>query len=234
MAASAFSKDSFSPGLFAGILPADYAYIYASARPKSFDRGEILFVRDEPVRQVYLITSGVVKIANHGDDGSEVILRLGVPGDVLGAAGLLASGKHDTTAQAFRSCKALLWEDRAFRPLADQFPVLHQNISRILRDDLVELGERFGELATEKVAFRLSRQLLRLIDRIGRKTNGQVEISLSREELAQMTGTTLFTVSRLLSRWEDAGILRLSRESVTVLDEKSLRGMRSACLPSNQ
>lgn len=213
------------PPLFAGILQADYAAISAAARSKVFMRGEMLYLKDDPVRQVLLLTSGAVKVAQHGRSGSEVILRLGVPGDVLGASSLLSTGRHDTTALAFRSCKVMSWDARAFRALADRFPVLHQNIIRILEGDLLELTERFRELATERVGLRVARQLVRLRDKIGRHVDGVVEIGLSREELARMTGTTLFTVSRLLSAWEACGIVKPSRESVTICDDHLLRSL---------
>ena len=213
------------PPLFVGILPADYAAISASARVRVFTRGEMLYLKGDAVQQVVLVTSGFVKVTQLGVSGSEVILRLGVPGDVLGAAGLLSTGKHSTTAQAFRFCRALIWDARAFKLLAERFPVLHRNMARILGEDLLELEERFQEVATERVAPRVARQLVRLRDKIGHRVNGDVEIGLSREDLAQMTGTTLFTVSRLLSAWEASGIVKPSREAVTICDVQSLRSM---------
>jgi hypothetical protein len=68
----------------------------------------------------------------------------------------------------------------------------------------------------------VARQLLRLRNKIGRPINGTIEIGLSREELARMTGTTLFTVSRLLSAWEAQGIVKPRREAVRVRDAEAL------------
>jgi CRP-like cAMP-binding protein len=73
------------------------------------------------------------------------------------------------------------------------------------------------------VAPRVARQLVRLLNRIGRSVNGAVEVSLTREELAQMTGTTLFSVSRLLSAWEERGMVKPRREGVTICDVRLLR-----------
>src|ERR1035441_9985609 len=74
---------------------------------------------------------------------------------------------------------------------------------------------------------RVARQLLRLEEQIGRRVNGAIEIGLSREELAQMTGTTLFTVSRLFSAWEALGMVRPGRESVSIRDVPMLRAIGS-------
>ena len=83
---------------------------------------------------------------------------------------------------------------------------------------------------------RIARQLLRLEEQIGRRVNGAVEIGLSREELAQMTGTTLSTVSRLLSAWEALGTVKPSRESVSICDVPMLRaiGRGDNSLPSEE
>lgn len=213
------------PPLFAGMLPCDYARISAAARVKEFTRGQMLYNEGDPVSQVLLLTSGFVKITKFGQSGTEVILRLGVPGDVLGSLGLFSTGAHCTTAQAFRLCRALVWDAPAFKTMVERFPVLHHNMVGILGEYLLELEDRFREVATERVGPRVARQLVRLLKQIGRPVNGAVEIGLSREDLAQMTGTTLFTVSRLLSAWEARGMVLPRREAVTICDVQSLRAV---------
>ncbi len=192
---------------------------------KEFVRGEMLFIEGDVIDQIMLVMAGFVKITQLGRGGDQVILRFGTPGDVLGAAALLSSGRHCRTAQALRVCQALVWDERTFKALVDRFPVLHQNMARVLGDHLLELEERFREVATERVASRVARQLVRLAEKMGRQVNGDFEICLSREELAQMTGTTLFTVSRLLSAWEDRGILKPRREGVTLCQISCLRSI---------
>ena len=215
------------PPLFSGVSPEDYARIVASARVKQFARGDVLHIEGDPVGRVLVLTSGFAKISKLGTSGMEVILRFGVPGDVLGAADLFASGSHGASVQAFRPCRALVWDAVAFKAMVERNPVLHPNMARILIGDLLELQERFREVATEKVGTRVARQLLRLEEQIGRRVNGAIEIGLSREELAQMTGTTLFTVSRLLSAWEALGMVRPGRESVSICDVPMLRAIGS-------
>jgi len=84
------------------------------------------------------------------------------------------------------------------------------------------MEQRFREVSTEKVGSRLSSELVRLSDRLRRSADGILEITLSRAELAQLTGTTLFTVSRLLCQWQNQGIVRIRRESVLVQDFAAL------------
>jgi CRP-like cAMP-binding protein len=213
------------PRLFAGMLPDDYLGISAAARVKEFARGDMLYLEGDSVHRVLLVTAGFVKITQLGNGGGEVILRFCGPGDVLGAVSQDTTVKHRTTAQAFRQCRALVWDAPAFKALVVRFPVLQENMVRILGEDLLELEVRFREVATERVGPRVARQLVRLLEQIGRPVNDEVEVCLSREDLAQMTGTTLFTVSRLLSAWEARGMVRPRRESVTICDVESLRAM---------
>jgi CRP-like cAMP-binding protein len=213
------------PMLFSGIPSNECATIFAGARRREFTRDEVLYSEGESVRQVMLVTSGLAKINKLGVAGTEVILRLGVPGEFLGADALLATHGHYTTAQAFRSCRVLAWDAPTFKAMAERFPVLHQNMVRILSEYMLELEERFREVSTERVGPRVARQLLRLAVRIGRPIEGSIEIGLPREELAQMTGTTLFTVSRLLSAWEVCGLVKPRREAVAICNIRALRAV---------
>lgn len=133
-----------------------------------------------------------------------------------------AGGAHFSTAQALESCSVLTWDTRKFEMLEERYPTLRRNTVRIFADYLRRLEERFLELATEQVGSRLARMLVRLVDQSQRSEQGKGRVDFSREELAQMTGTTLFTVSRLLSKWEDRGILQSQRKSVIVLDRRGL------------
>ena len=208
--------------LFSGLSPCDYKQISAAARVKEFKRGEVLHVQGDTVRQVLLIVSGIVKTTKLGSSGAEVILRLNGPGDVIVEGNPFCTGEHGTTAQVFRLCQALVWDALVFKARVEPFPILHQNMARIVGSHLLELEERFREMATERVGPRVARQVVRLMEQIGRSVDGTVEIGLSREEMAQMTGTTLFTVSRLFSAWESAGILVPRREAVAISNVPAL------------
>jgi CRP-like cAMP-binding protein len=208
--------------LFLDMSPADCKAIVSAAHEKEFQRREAIYLEGDPVRQVFLLTSGCVKIMQFGQKGTEVILRLNGPGEVVGTVGLCTQGRHWSMAQALRTSTAVAWDAAVFEGLSQRYPTLRRNIARILCQRLEELEERFREVSTEKVAARLSRQLVRLLNQVGRPVDGSVEISLSREELAQLTGTTLFTVSRLLSDWDEQGIVQTRRETVAVHNTQAL------------
>lgn len=210
------------PELFEGISPGDCRSIYASARTRVFARGEMLYLEGYPVEQIFLLTAGLVKITQLAPSGTETILRFGAPGDGLGMIALCTNGCHRSTARAFRSCRTLAWDALEFAAIVERFPVLWTNILRILGEDLAELEVRFREVATERVGPRVARQLFRLLHQMGQPVGGAIEIALSRQDLAETTGTTLFTVSRLLSEWEERGFVSPGREAVTICDPQSL------------
>jgi CRP-like cAMP-binding protein len=115
-----------------------------------------------------------------------------------------------------------VWEYSRLQALLNQYPQIRKNINQILASRLGELEERFREVATEKAAKRLALVLLRLMKRVGKPATDGIQVSLSREELAQMTGTTLFTISRILSKWAVQGFVLPRREAVVVKDRKML------------
>ena len=208
--------------LFAGLTERDCMEIAACARARTFARDELLFVQGQPVRSVILLESGSVKHTQLSADGNEVLLWMSGSGDAVNVQPESSTRSHTCSARAMEHCKALVWEYERLQALLNRYPRIRENISRVLAGRLRELEERFREVATEKVATRLALTLLRLVKRIGTHTSEGIQISLSREELAQMTGTTLFTISRILSKWAERGFIIARRESILIGDPKRL------------
>ena len=208
--------------LFTEVSPTECSDILSAAHEKHFPRRHIIFSDGDPVQQVVMLLSGCVKITQVGFGGNEVILRLNGVGDVIGGFDLCPDCRHIATAQAVQPSNALVWPVATFERLVEDFPAFRRNTVRALEERLQDMEQRFREVSTENVASRLSSELIRLSNRLGCPGNGDTEISLSREELAQLTGTTLFTVSRLLCRWQRSGIVSIRRESVQVRDFAAL------------
>jgi len=211
--------------LFAGLSPRECTEIISCARTRTFARNELLFSQGQPVRCLIVLQSGSVKHTQVSENGSEVLLRMSGTGDAVNIQGESESCSHTCSARAIEPCKTLVWEYSRLQLLLMQYPQIRRNMSRILAGRLQELEERFREVATEKVARRLALVLLRLIKQIGKPEKDGIQVSLSREELAQMTGTTLFTISRLLSRWSEQGFVTPRREAVLIHDLKRLESV---------
>jgi CRP-like cAMP-binding protein len=208
--------------LFKDLSSVELAEVAGSARASRVLRKQQLCREGEPARELFLLCTGRVKVMQLTAGGDVLILRIAGPGEVVGGLGLVMLSPEPATPEALEACELLAWETRVFEDLANRFAPLRRNALRILAERLRELEERYRDLATERVAPRLARTLLRLMGQIGRPHGGGVQIGLSREELGQLTGTTLFTVSRLLSQWESLGYLETGREAVRVHDPRGL------------
>jgi len=215
--------------LFIGTSPNERSTILGAARVRPFSRGETIYFEGDDLRQVMLLTFGSAKMVRYGEDGSAVILRLCGPGELIGTLGKSLHGKYHCTSQAITSCSALTWDSEAFERLSTQFPQLRLNVAYVLYKLLQDMEDRFREISTQCVACRLSRQVLRLLDQVGIRSNGVVQIEITREELAQLIGTTLYTVSRLLSDWDRRGIVATRREGFSVVNEGSLKTLVDDC-----
>jgi CRP-like cAMP-binding protein len=211
--------------VFATLSASEFKEVTSAAHEKLLPRRETIYNEGDPIREVFLLTAGCVKVTQLGPNGQEVILRLHGASELIGAQGLSAGKLHLATARAIQTSTALVWEASVFESISDRIPSLRRNTARILGERLQEMEERFREISTQKVAARLSHQLIRLLKQLGRGTDQIVEIGLSREELAQLTGTTLFTVSRLLSQWEKQGIISSRREAVVVCNVQALAAL---------
>jgi len=208
--------------LFSSLSAGECGYIVSAASDKRFARRQPIFHAGDPIQQVVMLLSGCVKITQLGFSGDEVILRLCGPGDIVaGFRRLGANWSHSSTAQTTQPSIALVWQSVTFENLLERFPALRRNTYLALEERLLELEERFREVSTERVGSRLSSELIRLWNRLG-GASGNSEIRVSRSELAQLTGTTLFTVSRLLARWQTLGIVSSRREGVQVNDLAAL------------
>jgi CRP-like cAMP-binding protein len=211
--------------LFANILQGDRTQIIGAARERQFSRGETIYVEGDNQRRVVLLLSGSAKMVQCGQDGSAVILRLCGPGELVGTLGYSMQTKYRSTSQAVTPCTALVWDSVAFESMSVRYPALRLNVAYILYKQLEDMEDRFREISTERVASRLSRQVLRLVEQVGIHVNGAVEIRITREELAQLIGTSLYTVSRLLSEWDRQDVVTTRREGFSVNNLKALAEM---------
>jgi CRP-like cAMP-binding protein len=213
-----------SSRLFAGLSEREHFEITTCAHVRTFAKNEPLFIQGHPVESLILIESGTVKQTQAGRNGNEVLIRISKEGDVVNLRAESARAGYTCSAHAMEQCRALIWDYSHIREYMSR-PVMRRNISRILADELGELEERYREMATEKVSKRLSLLMIRLAEKIGHPSGKGMKVSLSREELAQMTGSTAFTISRVLSEWSSKGLVVSLRESVIVTDPGQLELM---------
>lgn len=191
---------------------------------KRLKKGEVLFRQDEPVESIFLVASGQVKLQQVIADGAQSLIRFVGPGEICAIVSALDVQTYPLTAIAERDASVIYWDGRTFNRLLLGVPELTKNALSILSTRVREMQQRFGELAAERTERRLARALLRLVSQLGKKTSeGTIlDLSLSRRDLAEMIGTTLYSVSRILSDWQKRHWVKIGRQKVAISDVNAL------------
>ncbi len=222
------SRDQALSGspLLSGLSPDETRQVMDGATSRRVPRGDVLFRQDEPAEALWAVAEGRVKLSQVSAAGQEIVVRLLAPGDVFAAIAVLDGKAYPFTAAATEPSRVVLWPRRRLAGLFRDVPRFERNVLDVVGAHSREMIERFRELATEAVPQRLARALLRLA---GARAVGDAESAvlagITRQDLAQMAGTTLFTVSRILSEWQDRGIVETGRGKVVLRERRALEGL---------
>lgn len=195
--------------VFDGLSAEARAQAIARARVRRLRRGELLERQGEPARRFYIVESGTLKLTQVTAGGRAIIVRFVVAGQPFGAMAALERGVYPVTAQAVEPTAVLEWSRETLSRLIAEHPRIRANLMAVIADHLTEALSRVTGLATERVAQRVARTLLRLARQTGRAVERGVliPIPLTRQDLAELADTTLYSVSRTLARWTAAGVL---------------------------
>jgi len=219
--------------MFRSLARADLRALARSARERHVPRGGFFFHQGDPAPEVYMLTSGKVKIVRTDSDGRSVILRIVNPMEPFAENGYLGGTTRVASAQALEESRALVWDGQTMVQAIVTHPSVSLNAIRVLEERFESMRSRFQDLATSGVERRLARLLLRLAQSIGRPTaHGlAMDIPLSGQDLAELVITTPYTVSRILADWRRLGIADAQRERIVILDLKrmaAVAGLRDA------
>lgn len=185
--------------------------------PRAVEEGGYFFYQGESAEHLYIMLNGRAKLCQIAADGQQVNLRTLVPSQLFGAVGAVdATALYPACAQALEDSTALAIRSAEFRRLLEGHPHLSFGLMKLMTGYIQEMQNRYREMVTEKVEQRIARVLLRLVVQSGKRVDEGVliELPFSRQDLAEMAGTTLFTVSRTLSAWEKQGMIATGRERV--------------------
>lgn len=210
--------------LFAGMEPAALDAMLAQAGMRRYALGEAVFEQGEPAKHFFVLLHGRLKVTQLTPDGQQIIVRMVNPGDLFGIARALKRPDYPGTATAAAESTALSWPMSQWDSLLAQHPSLAVNAMQTVGTRLGEAHTRIRELATEEVERRIAHTVLRLIQQSGRKEPEGIRIDfpVTRQDIAEMTGTTLHTVSRVMTAWEAAGLVLGGRQKITVVDPHGL------------
>ncbi|MFT5365492.1 MAG: CRP-like cAMP-binding protein [Candidatus Latescibacterota bacterium] len=202
--------------LFQELDTKSLASILENAQQRSVSRHAFYFHEGDATTSLYVLIQGRVKLMQTTPEGHQVVLRIAVPGKMFGGA--FGALTYPISAQAITDSKSLSWDRKTMAQLIKRYPSVALNTLKHMAIQVQEVQDRYRELVTERVEQRVARALVRLVRQSGRKTEAGIliDIPLSRQDLAEMTGTTLFTVSRILSSWEHQDLVKTGREKVII------------------
>ncbi len=209
---------------FLGLSRAQLRMILDEATAHRHQPGATIFDEGAEATQFHLLLDGHVRAQRVTPNGEQVILHEIPPGELFGFAPALGLVAYPATAIAVSECIVLAWPTRQWEVFMSCYQGFARQTFRTLGQRMHENNDRIMEMATQQVEQRISNTLLRLVNQSGRKTAAGIEISfpITRQDLSEMSGTTLHTVSRVLSSWEKSGIVQSERKRVTVVQPHQL------------
>jgi CRP-like cAMP-binding protein len=204
--------------LFRGLSAEAISEIVKSALLRRLTEDETYFFQGDEATRIFVLVEGRVKLTQITPEGQQVLLKVISPWTLFGGVAIGEKDVYPVTAQSAENTAALSWSKQDLMKAVHLYPQLAVNAMQVMASNVQEFQDRFREMATERVERRLARVLVRLAGQTGRKTEEGVliDMALTRQDLAEMIGTTLYTVSRILSHWETQGLVALGRERVVI------------------
>lgn len=196
--------------LFDGLSSADREACLALGPQVHLKRGHWFARQGEPATTFCLVDDGALKILQDTAQGQELIVRFIGPGDPFGGVVAMDAAPYPVSAVAVEPTRIHAWPREPLQRMLDTYPQVRANLMREMTAHMTDALTRVREITTLRVGPRLAITLLRLARHCGRKTEDGILIThaLTRQELADLVGTTLYTVSRTLSQWEADGLLQ--------------------------
>ncbi len=210
--------------LFSGLPRQSLDEVREQSYRKRFAAGEVVFRQDDPASNLYLVVAGQLRVAQTTADGQQVIIRYIGPGNLVGYSVLSRLERFANTATAVEDTHVMGWSAASVRQLMESHPAIALNALAIIGAHYQELQDRLRQHATENVERRIAHAVLQLAKQAGRRTAQGLEIAfpVSRQDLAEMAGTTLHTVSRTMSAWEERNLVHSQRRRVVVAQPSAL------------
>ena len=210
--------------IFKGLTGKQYADLLKKGRNLKLQPKSILFHQGDPAISCFLVNRGRLKMTKLNEQGREVIFRYIGAGELIAAVALLKDRNYLVTAESIEATDVTSWDKPAMMQLMHRYPDIAINLLGIILERIDDVQHRYLEVCTERVNQRIARSLLRLMRRAGSKTREgiQLNIPLSRQNIADYSGTTLYTVSRTLSAWEKKGWIKSGRSQIVITDPHAL------------
>ncbi|MDO1582882.1 Crp/Fnr family transcriptional regulator [Rhizobium oryzicola] len=216
---------SFS--MFEKMADADVEHLLSLAVSRRASAGEAFFEQGGAATHFFMLIHGRLKVTQVTADGQQIIVRVVHPGDLFGFARALRRPDYPGTAVSVSESLALSWPTELWPQFIDRSPHVAVSALNTIGERLEEAHTRIREMSTQEVERRVAHTVLRLARQAGNPEASKIRIDfpITRQDIAEMTGTTLHTVSRILSAWEGQGLVEGGRQKLFVCDMKRLQSL---------
>jgi CRP/FNR family transcriptional regulator len=211
--------------VFAGVPPRDVEAIAGMAREDSYRARDYIFMEGDPAAWFCVVKSGRVKILRQSRAGKDVVLELLGPGEPFGGVAVMERRPYPASAQATEASVILKVPSEPIISLATRYPSIIKEMALMIGRRLRDAHDSVKSLASDPVEARLAATLVRLAEREGTKGARGVTLpfQLTRQSLADMTGTTVETTIRIVSRWIKEGMVAEESNRLVLRDLDGLR-----------
>jgi CRP/FNR family transcriptional regulator len=215
--------------LFAGLREEDLKRMRAIALLKQIERKEILFSDGEAAKGFYVVLSGKVKLYKVSPEGKEQILHVVSAPDAFAEAALFLEGSYPAFAEALTDCQLLFFPKRDFLQFIEKNPQLSINMIVTLSHYLRRFASLIEELSLKEVSSRIAKYLVDLSLKLSKegKSAREVELDLSKTQLALKLGTISETLSRTLAKMKTKGIIDVKKNRIIILNREALEELAS-------
>ncbi|MCL4562442.1 MAG: Crp/Fnr family transcriptional regulator [Chloroflexi bacterium] len=189
--------------------------------------GEVIYHAGDPARRFYAVADGKVKLLQHALSGRNVLLDILIPGEFFGSLSPRDAMDYPDTAQAQTPVCALSINSAEFRTTLDRYPEAALIVLDLMANRLQAANENVFRLSSMEAEQRIASTLLKLGEKLGRSHEGGIliDLPLSRDELAEMTGTTTETASRTVSQFQAKGLIQGGRQWIAITDLDALKSV---------
>jgi CRP/FNR family transcriptional regulator, cyclic AMP receptor protein len=202
--------------------------VEALARMSEVKRGTRIYLPGDPSNQIFLLKSGVMKIASLGPDGREMILTFLHAGDLFGELAVVDESPRDHLAEAYADAVICAVDRQTFLQLLRQSPELGYQITKLMGLRLKTLRTRVEELLYKSAQHRVAHTLLWLADEHGIRDAAGVliPIRLTQRDLGNLVGLSRESVNFILQDFRARGLLEAERRSIRLKDPEALAAVR--------
>jgi len=216
--------------VFSAMDDAELDHVIAHASALRIATNAAVFEQGQIATSFYVLLHGRLKVAQVTPDGQQIVIRFVNPGDIFGIAKALRRPDYPATVTALVDSVALAWNADIWDDFIARHPTFAANVMQMMGQRLQDAHARVKEMSTEEVARRIAHALLRLVEQSGWQIDDGVivDFPITHQDIAQVTGTTLHSVSRVLSGWEDSGLVTVARRKIVIRDLNGLARVAEA------